>query len=156
MVGVVGGIPLGRLLVDDVQVAGILPVHGPGQRRLAVHQGGAVERREQPLVRIDDERVSMLDPGVRGPDAGREQACPAVRAIHVEPELALCRNGRETGKVIDDAGVGRAGRRHDRRERTRITVGRDSGADGIAGEPVVIGRYHESVHLEQAERVADR
>ena len=41
----------------------MLAVHGAGQSRVAVEQRGAVERRVQPLVRIDDERIRAFDAG---------------------------------------------------------------------------------------------
>ncbi len=69
VVGVVGRVPLARPVVDDVQVGGVLLVHRTRHRRFPVQQGGAVERGEQPLVRVHDERVGVLDPVVGG--AGR-------------------------------------------------------------------------------------
>ena len=41
----------------------MLRVRGPRRARVAVEQRAAVVRREQPLVRVDDERVGALDAG---------------------------------------------------------------------------------------------
>ena len=62
-----------RRRVEHVEVLGVLGVGGPGDARVAVEQRAAVERGEQPLVRIDDEAVGALDAGeaVRGRSARR-------------------------------------------------------------------------------------
>jgi alpha,alpha-trehalose phosphorylase len=116
VIRVVGRVPLLWRVVDDVEVGGVLRVHRPGEPRVAVEQRGAVERGEQPLVRVHDERVGVLDAVVPVPDARREQAGAAVGAVHVEPEVVLSGDFGGTGQVVDDAGVRRARGRHDRRD----------------------------------------
>jgi hypothetical protein len=46
---------------QHVDVGAVLGVHFAGQVRLPVHQRARSGGREQPLVRIDDERVGPLD-----------------------------------------------------------------------------------------------
>jgi hypothetical protein len=133
-----------------------LPVHRPGQGRVAVQQRRAVERREQPLVRVHDERVGVLDALVPVPDAGREQAGPTVPAVHVEPQAVLARHGGHASQVVDDAGVGGTPRRHGGRERPGVAVGVDGGPERGAGHPVVRGAHDERVHLQDPQRVDDR
>ena len=70
----------------------------------------------------------MLNPGVGGPHAGREEAGATVRTVDVKPEGALSGHRREPGQVIDDAGVRGARCRHDHRERAGVCVGLDRGA----------------------------
>ena len=108
--GVVARVPLlGLPAVQDVEVLGVLGVHRLGQVGLAVDQGGAVEGREEPLVRIDDERVGPLETGEPVPHRGREQrGGPAVGAVDVKPQRVLGGDVRHARQVVDDAGVGRA------------------------------------------------
>ena len=73
-------------------------------------QRGAVERREQPLVGIDDERVGPFESGELVPDRGGEQGGAAVGAVDVEPQRALLGHVGHPGEIVDDAGVGRPGR----------------------------------------------
>ena len=104
---------------------------------LAVEQRGAVERGEQPLVGVDDERVRLLDAGEAVAHARREQRRAAVGAVDVEPQPALARDLAHAGEVVDDAGVGRAGGRHHGAHRRRVAVGVERGAQGGAGQAVV-------------------
>ena len=90
VVGVVARVPLlGVVAVEDLQVGGVLGVDRLGQIGLAVEQRGAVERCEQPLVGIDDERVGPFEPGELVPARGSEQGRPAVGAVDVEPQRAF-------------------------------------------------------------------
>ena len=57
-------------------------------RGVAVDQGARVERREQPLVRVDDHRVGVLDPRERGPHPLDEHRGEAVGAVDVQPDVA--------------------------------------------------------------------
>ena len=54
--------------------------------RVAVDQRACVERREQPLVRVDDERVGEFHPGEHGPHPLHEHRGEAVRAVDVQPD----------------------------------------------------------------------
>ena len=67
---------VGRVVGLLVAVERVLPrralaVRGAAERRLAVQKRARVERREQPLVRVDDQRVRVLDPRVALADARR-------------------------------------------------------------------------------------
>ena len=60
--GVVARVPLlGVLAVEHLEVLGVLGVDRLGQVGLAVDERGAVEGGEEPLVRVDDERVGPLE-----------------------------------------------------------------------------------------------
>jgi hypothetical protein len=50
--------------MDDIQIGRILSMSTPGELRLPVDERAAVEGREEPLVRVEDERVGLLDPDV--------------------------------------------------------------------------------------------
>ena len=67
---------------------------GAAVGRLAVDQRARVERREQPLVRVDDERVGALDAGEAIAHARRAQRAEAVGAVDVQPQPALARTPR--------------------------------------------------------------
>ena len=113
--GVIARVPLlGLSAVQDVQVLGVLGVHGLGQVGLAVDQGGAVERREEPFVGIHNERVGPLEAGKLVPYGRREQGgSAAVGAVDVKPQGLLGGDVRHPGQVVHDAGVRRACRGHD-------------------------------------------
>jgi hypothetical protein len=81
------------------------------------------------------------------PHAGREQARSAVRSVHVEPQVVLACHGGDAGKIVDDAGVGRARGGHHRGERRRVAVGHDGGTEGITGQLVIVGGHGQRVHL---------
>ncbi len=156
VVGVVGGVPLVALGVQHVQVGGVLGVHGTGELRVAVDQRGAVERREQPLVRVDDEGVGVLDAVVALPDGGGEQARAAVGAVDVEPQAALAGDLGQALEVVDDALVGGAAGADDGDHRLRVRVGGQGGAQRLAGEPAVDGRDLERLDADDVEGVLDR
>ena len=99
---VVGRVPLGGL-GEHVEVAGVLGVRGPGQRRVAVEQGAAVERREEPLVRVDDERVrsARCRRRARAPTGRRAPAPPyAPSTWNHSPNSR--HTSRDRGEVVDD------------------------------------------------------
>ena len=102
----------------------MLRVDGPGQRRIPVEQRARVERREQPLVRVDHQRVDPFDAGELGPGTGCAESGAAVRGVDVEPHAALRGDVGEPGQVVDDAGVRGPGRRGDRADRIRIGIRR--------------------------------
>lgn len=59
--GEVGRAPVARL-GQGVEVLGVLRVRAAAEIGVAVDERARVERREQPLVRVDDERVGAFDP----------------------------------------------------------------------------------------------
>ena len=83
----------------------MLRVRLPGQLRLPVDQRAAVERREQPLVRIDDEAVRPLDALEQVPHRRRRQRRRSVRAVHMHPDTVLGAHVRHAGQVVDDSEV---------------------------------------------------
>jgi hypothetical protein len=56
-------------------------------------------------VRVDDEAVRALDPGEPVAGAGCGQGGPAVRAVHVHPDVELITRIADIGQVVDDPGV---------------------------------------------------
>ena len=79
----------------------------PGEFGVPVDQRTAVEGREEPLVRVEDERVSLLDAGVFVAYRSGKDSGSAVRAVDVEPPTALLRNLSKPGEIVDDAAIGR-------------------------------------------------
>ena len=131
-------------------------MHGARQRRIAVEQSRTVERREQPLVRVEDERVGVLDAVVFVPDAGGEQPGAAVGAVNVEPQTVIpCDRGRP-GEIVDDPRVRRARRRDDRRERRGVSIVLDGFPERFTGQPMIIGFNGQRVHLDDTQCVDDR
>ena len=106
LVRVVGRVPPVGLVVDHVEVRRVLRVHRAGERGVAVEQRRAVERRVQPLVRVDHERVGVLDAGEPLAHARCEQRGAAVRRVDVHPDAALAahrarrRRGRRRGPAL--------------------------------------------------------
>ncbi len=99
--------------VQYVEVLGVLGVGAASQQGIAVEQGAAVERREQPLVGVDDETVGTFDATEPVAHARCQKAGAAVRPVDVEPHTQLVGNVGRRGKVVDDTGVGGATRGHD-------------------------------------------
>ena len=112
VVRVVGRVPVGRGQ-RRVEVRRQLPVGRERQRRISVQQRARVVRREQPLVRVHDERVGPLDTVEQRPDGRRQERRASVGAVHVEPESAVGADVRDAGEVVDGPGVRRSGARHD-------------------------------------------
>ena len=136
----------------------MLRVRAPGRGRVAVEQRRAVERREQPLVRVDHERVGALD-----------AAEPVAHARRGERRRARTR--RRRGPTCR----ARARRRRRRRGRRScrcswcppvattahtdvgVGVGVERGAQRRAGEPVVVtGRHDERIDVHDPQRVDER
>ena len=152
---VVRGVELGGL-GQHVQVAGLLGVRGPAQLRVAVDQRAAVERREQPLVRVDDEGVAALDAGVALADAGRREPGPAVRAVDVEPDPELGADLGHRGQVVHDAEVRGAGG-GDHGEQALGSAGAPASPQVLAGQPaVVVHRHAEEVDVHDVAGALDR
>ena len=79
---------------------------------IAIEERGAVERREEPLVRIDHERVGSLDAGEPCGELGHAEGGAAVGGVDVEPHVAAGAHVRHAGEVVDDATVGGTGAGH--------------------------------------------
>ena len=149
VVGEVAGVPVVTVrivapAVQDVEVLGVLRMRCPPHVGVAVDEGTAVERCEQPLVRIDDEAVGMLDAVVTIADARRSQACSAVGTVDMHPHIELSTDSSNTGEVVDDAGVGRACRGHDREHTIAVLRSKPGECLTQRGAPhpaLLIGRH---------------
>ena len=149
MVGVVGRVPLDHrvdaVLVDGVEVRGVLGVHPAGQLGVPVEQAAAVHRREEPLVRIDrpsSRPRSMPAKRARADGAARRRA--AVGGVDVEPQAPGGRHLGRTRQVVDDPGVGGAGGGDHGDDRGRVRVGVERGGERRTGEAAVVaGGHHE-------------
>jgi hypothetical protein len=142
--------------MQDIEIRRVLRMHGLGQVGLAVEERGAVERREQPLVGIDNARVSPLEADELVAHARGEQCCTPVGAIDVEPQVSLgCHLGHPS-QVVDDASIGGASRSHYGDDIVGIGVLRQRGAQPVTGQPVIGCGHHQRVDTDDVERLADR
>ena len=116
--------------VEHVEVLRVLGVRAAGDLGVAVHERARVERREQPLVRIDDEAVRPLDARVAVADARHREPGAAVRAVDVHPHAEPLARVRHGSDVVDDAGVRGAARR-DHREHAIEVLGGQVGEERI-------------------------
>ena len=97
--------------MQHLEVLGVLGVHRLGQVGPAVDQRGAVEGGEEPLVRVDDERVGALEtPELIPHRRGEERRRAAVGAVDMEPQPVLVGDVGHTVEIVDDARVGRSRR----------------------------------------------
>src|SRR5690606_13510688 len=78
---------------------------GAVQRRVSNEAATNVERRMQPLVRVERQRISHLEARHQGAVAGRELDQGADTAIHMEPEVLLCRQGGQSREIVDRSRV---------------------------------------------------
>ena len=122
----------------------------------AVEQRTAVEGREQPLVRVEDERVGLLEADVLRLQRPGEDAGSAVGTVDVEPPVAALRQRAHPGEIVDDAGVGRAGGTDHGDDVGQVGIGVDRCLHGLARQTVVGRADHQGVHLQQSEGVDDR
>ena len=97
-------------------------MRGSRDRGIAVEQGAGVERREEPLVGIHDERVRPLDAPEPVPDGGSQERGAPVRPVDVQPDAALRAHVGHRIEVVHDPRVRRSGARHHREE--AVDVGR--------------------------------
>ena len=135
VVGQIGGVQ-GGLRLGGFEVRGVLPVCCDGERRIAIDEGAGVVGREQPLVRVDDERVGALDAIEERPDARCEQRGAPVGGVDVEPETPVGTRVGHPRQVVDDPGVRRAGARHHREH--ALSVGIERPAEPVAGQPAAL------------------
>src|SRR5450631_3879382 len=111
---VLGRVPL--RIVEHVQIRRLLGVGPASEGGLTIQEGAAVERREQPLVRVDDEGVGVLDPVKEVTNRWGGQTRPAVGAVDVDPDAELSADLRHGVEVVDDAEVRGARRCDDGKE----------------------------------------
>ena len=105
-------------------------IHPPAVER------AQVERREQPLVRVDDQRVGAIDARQHVPVGRQHRRDAAVRGVHVQPQPLALADVRNRRHRID------AGRRRgahggddgDRQHARRAVVG-DRALESIGPQP---------------------
>ena len=111
-------------------------------------EGGAALRREQPLVRVDDERVGTLDPLERPAVLGADHRGAGVGRVDVQPDavlLARVSNRRD--------GVDRGGRRGADRRDHRARVGQ---VERVGPEPErLVGRCLPHLEPQEPARLLD-
>ena len=162
VVGVVARIPrfVGRVIgVQHVEVLGVLGVGSAGDCRIAVQQRARIERREEPLVRVDDEAVGALDAVEPVADARRGERRAAVGAVDVEPRVEIGGNVGGAGEVVDHADVRRARGGDDGEETLTIGVVEcvDHRTQRAAGHATaVVGRHRHDVGVHRPRRLDDR
>jgi len=123
---------------------------------LAIEQRGAVERREQPLVGIDDERVGPLEAVELGPDRRREERSTAVRAVDVKPQRSFLGHVSQTREIVDEAGVGRAGGGDHADHVVGAGMVLQRSAERGSRQPVVFSGNDERLHADDPECLAHR
>jgi hypothetical protein len=102
---------------------------------------------EQPLVRVDDDRIGLLHPGEQRSRLGREHRRESVGAVDVEPHPGLAGRVCDRRDVVDDPEVGGAGRRDHGEDAVAVRV--EHRAYRIAAQLAVLshlGREHIDVH----------
>ena len=142
--GEVRRVPLVVLVVAGVQhveVARLLGEDLARDGRVAVDQRGAVQRREEPLVRVHDEAVGVTDAFEQVAVREREERGAAVGAVDVEPQTVLARVAADAFDIVDDARVGGAGGRDDAHDGLGTLIGLERGGEACASEPMVVGRH---------------
>src|SRR4051812_20850814 len=86
---------------------------GAGLFRIAVKDATAIDRKVEPLVRIERDGVRALDAAEQRPGWFREDRKPAVARVDVHPEAEALRNFMDSRERIERAGVHGPGiRRH--------------------------------------------
>ncbi len=157
VIGVVAGVPLVRPVgVEHVEVRGVLGVDGLGQTGFAVDQGGTVEGGEEPLVRVDHERIGQFDALEPVSCRRGEQGRSPIGPVHVEPHRACPGHGPHPGQVVDDPGVGgpSGGYHGDHVVTPRVVL--QDGAQGGTGEPVVLARHQQGLDAQHLEGLSHR
>ena len=98
---------------QHIDVRTVLGVHLSSEIGFAIDQRARAARREQPLVRIDDERVGTIQPGEPVAQLRQQQRRQAVGAVDVEPRADLCGDVGTSGQIVDHSCVRRAARGDD-------------------------------------------
>src|SRR5262245_7508172 len=81
-------------------------------RRVAYEHATGLERRVQPLMRIDRDRIGLRERAQVRRSAGNPRGQRTVCPIHVEPQVVLAADRLNLGKRVDRASTDRAGRAH--------------------------------------------
>jgi hypothetical protein len=93
--------------VDGVDFEGIYHVG-----RILEPHGRAVEVYQQPLVRIEVERVDLVDALHEMAELRTDEGRAGVGSVHMQPNTLLLAHHAQFIKGVERAGVGRAKRRH--------------------------------------------
>src|SRR6476469_11091744 len=96
---------------------------GARELGLSVQQGAAVIGREEPLVWVDDEAVGTLYSLEEMARAGCGKSRTTVRAVDMQPHPEPLTHIRDTGEVVDDAGIRGTGRSDDSEDVMRADEG---------------------------------
>jgi len=105
----VAEVDLGVEPVDIVHVGGN-DAEDVDQPVLLAHQQAAeVEGLEEPLVRIERERIAQLEPGQRGAALRAEDRGSAEGGVGVEPEAVPAAERRERAEIVHRARAGGPG-----------------------------------------------
>ena len=131
-------------------------MRGPRDGGVAIDQRAGVERREEPLVGIDDERIRPVDASEAVTDGRRDERGPTVRPVHVQPDAALPADVGDTGEVVHDARVRRSGARHDREEPVGVGVVERSGQALARQPPALVVRDLDQIDVHHGRRRGDR
>ena len=107
-----------------LQVVGRDRERVPQLGAVADEQAAALVRLVEPLVRVERDRVRVLDPGELPAPALVEHREPAVRRVHVQPHVLLVAQLDEIFQRVDRAAVRGAAVRGDEE---RLATGRDVG-----------------------------
>jgi hypothetical protein len=125
------------------------------QRRLAHQQAADLVGLEQPLVRVEHQRVGALQPGQQRAGGRPQRGRRAVGAVHVQPQVLLGADVGQRVERVDRARARGAGRGHDaHRPAPRRAVGRDRRPHrpGIQPEPGIGLQHPELLEAEHAQR----
>jgi hypothetical protein len=128
---------------------------------VAHQQAAGIQGLEQPLVRVDHERVGELEPRQLSAAARRQRGRCTVRAIHVQPQALVIAEAPQRLQRVDCARARGAGRGdHACGEAPRRAVGRHGGGHlGSDQASVAVARQRTNVaagHAGHAEGLLDR
>ena len=152
---VIARVPV-RSDVQRVQVRRLLPVGGPRHRGIPVEERTRVERREQPLVRVDDERICPVDAAEPVPDGRGQERRAAVGSVDVEPDAAFPAHVGHRREIVDHAGVRGARARDDREKPVRSGVVERPG-QAVARQPAaLVVRNLDQIHVHHGRRRGHR
>src|SRR4030095_10627099 len=114
-----------------------------------------IDRRVQPFVRVERDRISQIEPGKHRPEVFDHRSRRAIRAVDVKPEIVFAGNAGDLSKRIDGA-RGCGSRATDNAKRfesfTSILIDRGTQGRGVEAKALVAGQQTYAV-LPQAENV---
>ncbi len=122
---------------------------------VADQQAADVVRLEEPLVRVERDRIGAIEVGHARGVAGRQSGGTSVRGVDVEPQVLGRGHVGQLADDVDRAGVGRPGHAGDReRDEARRPVGGDGGGDRRAAQPEpIVRREHDQRLGREAQQI---